>query len=128
MKQKWLDAAQAVAIAAHGTGRRESFRIGSILLHPKRGLITASTNSYKTHPFLTRYTKYPHQHAETACILRHGLDNCHGHDLVVARVDKKNRLTMSKPCSVCMAVIRDVSIRNVWYTDWEGKFECLNVT
>lgn len=122
--QRFLEAARAVALTSSGTGQRNSFRVGAVLLDRNK-IITAKANSYKTHPILSKYSKWPFQHAESACIISHGLDNCHGLDLLVTRINKKGNFTMAKPCPSCMALIRDVSLRNVYYTNWKGDLEQL---
>lgn len=122
--KRFLEAARAVALTSLGTGQRNSFRVGAVLIDRNR-IVTAKSNSYKTHPLLVKYSEWPFQHAESACVLSHGLDNCDGLDLLVTRVDKKGRLTMSKPCPSCTALMVDTHIRNVYYTNWEGQLECL---
>lgn len=124
LTKRFLEAARAVALASQGTGPRNSFRVGAVLLDKNR-IITAKSNSYKTHPVLAQYSNWPFQHAESACIISHGLDNCDGLDLLVTRVNKKGSLTMAKPCDACLNLISDVSLRNIYYTNWEGKLEQL---
>ena len=117
-------ACKCVAMASEGTGVRQCFRVGAILFHRKR-ILQAKHNSYKTHPALAKFYKYPHMHAEAACILAHGLDNCKGLDLLVVRVGKKNNMTMAKPCDPCSELIKYVGINKVFYSDWDGHVDCL---
>ena len=56
------------------------------------------------------------------------MDNCRGLDLGVARIHLDQTVSMARPCDVCMAVIKRVGIRNVYYTDWEGKWVCERVS
>ena len=120
LNNRLLLACKCVAMASNGVGTRQCFRVGAILFHRKH-ILQAKHNSYKTHPALKRFYKYPYVHAEAACILAHGLDNCRGLDLLVMRVDKKNTVTMAKPCDSCSDLIKFVGINKVWYSDWEGK-------
>jgi tRNA(Arg) A34 adenosine deaminase TadA len=114
-----LEAAKAVCLAAEGTGRNKNFKVGAILFK-KNHIYAARSNSYKTHPHILLYSNYPYLHAESACILSHGLDNCYGMDLMVTRMLRNKQLCMAKPCEACMSLIKDVGISNVYFTNWEG--------
>lgn len=118
-----ITACKCVAMASEGTGVRQCFRVGAILFHRKY-ILQAKHNSYKTHPALTKFFKYPYMHAEAACILAHGLENCEGLDMLVMRVGKKNDVTMAKPCDSCSELIKHVGIRKVHYSDWGGHVVC----
>lgn len=119
LNSRLLTACKCVAMASNGVGTRQCFRVGAILFHRKH-ILQAKHNSYKTHPALKKFYKYPYIHAEAACILAHGLENCKGLDMLVMRVDKKNTMTMAKPCDSCSDLINFVGINKVWYSDWEG--------
>lgn len=122
-----LNAAKAVCLAAEGVGPNRNYKVGAILF--KKGkILAAKSNSYKTHPLLLTYTSYPHLHAESACILGHGLDNCSGLSLLVTRLLKNQKFTMAKPCPACMEMIRDAQIKDVYYTNWSGKVVHLDET
>ena len=108
MKEKFTTAAHAIAMAGTGVGTRGKFRLGAILVH--------RMNSYKTHPLMAARTSWPFLHAEQNAIIRAGMDNCEGLDLYIARVLKNNDLAMSKPCKVCIKLIEDVGIRNIYYS------------
>jgi len=100
-------------------------RVGAILFEKSR-ILTAKTNSYKTHPALAKFTKWPYLHAETSCLLSHGLDNCSSASLLVLRLHLDNRtLSCAKPCDVCMGLIEMAGIRNVFYSDWDGSIKCV---
>lgn len=124
--KRLLEAAKKQALLSEGVGSNRNYRVGAILFD-KRGNIHASkSNSYKTHPILASFTKYPHLHAESSCILHRGLDNCDGLSLLTVRVRNPNeQLTMAKPCKVCQSIIEKVGIKEVFYTDWNGKLICL---
>ena len=126
IEEKFIESAKAVAISGVGTCKG-GFRVGAVLLERGR-IINAKSNSYKTHPLLTKYTEWPFQHAESACIIANGIDNCEDMDLIVTRVDKRNNLTMAKPCDSCQALMRDANINKVFYSNWKGEFECLQIT
>ena len=121
MKEKFTTAAHAIAMAAPGVGANGKFRLGAILVY-KNTVVSVGMNSYKTHPLMATRTSWPFLHAEQHAIIRAGLDNCEDLDLYIARVRKNNDLAMSKPCGVCMKLIQDVSIKNVYYSTNKEKF------
>ena len=115
MKEKFTTAAYAVAMTGNGVGMKSKFRLGAVLVH-RNSIVSVGMNSYKTHPLMAARTEWPFLHAEQNAIIRAGLDNCEGLDLYIARVLKNNDLAMSKPCDVCIKLIKDVGIRNVYYS------------
>ena len=115
MKEKFTTAAHAIAMTGNGVGTRGKFRLGAILVH-RNSIVSVGMNSYKTHPLMAARTEWPFLHAEQNAIIRAGLDNCEGLDLYIARVLKNNTLAMSKPCAVCTELIKDVGIRNIFYS------------
>lgn len=54
-------------------------------------------------------------HAEVAAILNAKRD-LNGLDLLVIRVNNKNQLRYSKPCSYCLEYITYCGIRNIYYS------------
>ena len=119
MKKKFITAAHAVAMTGTGVGMRSKFRLGAVLVY-KNSIVSVGTNSYKTHPLMSKRTEWPYLHAEQHAIIRAGVDHCEGLDLYIARVKKNNALALSKPCNVCAELIRDVGIKNIYYsTDTE---------
>jgi len=109
----------AIKTAKETEGLR-NFKLGAVLFD-KGVIINAKGNCTKTHPGLRHYTPWPVLHAESRCILSHGLDNCDGLELLVVRINKTGNVTMARPCDVCGELIKDVGIKRVWYSDWEGR-------
>lgn len=120
-----FNAALAVAISSEGTGKRNSYRLGAVLFDRIGKIVAAKTNSKKTHPTLSRYTDYPYLHAESACVIGHGMDNCGGLSLMVVRVLRDGTIALSKPCDVCQAVMARSGLEDVYYTTDGGQIECL---
>jgi tRNA(Arg) A34 adenosine deaminase TadA len=114
------DAAYAVALSGQGVGQRYAFRHGAVLFDRSGKIVSAKSNSLKTHPKLARFTDYPYLHAESACIIGHGMDNCDGLSLLVLRVLKNDQVSLSKPCVICQRVIEDAGLKSVYYTDVNG--------
>lgn len=121
MKERFTTAAHAIAMSAPGVGVNGKFRLGAVLVH-RNSIVSVGMNSYKTHPLMASRTSWPFLHAEQHAIIRAGLNNCEGLDLYIARVRKNNDLAMSKPCSVCIRLIHDVFIKNVYYSTNTKRF------
>ena len=115
MKEKFATAAHAIAMSGNGVGMKSKFRLGAILVH-RNIIVSIGMNSYKTHPLMAERTEWPFLHAEQHAIIRAGVDNCEGLDLYIARVLKNNDLALSKPCKVCIELIKDVGIKNIYYS------------
>ena len=115
MKEKFATAAHAIAMSGNGVGMKSKFRLGAVLVH-RNIIVSIGMNSYKTHPLMAERTEWPFLHAEQHAIIRAGVDNCEGLDLYIARVLKNNDLALSKPCKVCTELIKDVGIKNIYYS------------
>lgn len=115
--------ATLVALSSPGVGgkTKQTFRLGAVLFDRKGRVLKAKVNSYKTNPRLSKYTEYPHVHAEQACILSYGLDNCEGLSLMVVRVRRDGSLADSKPCSVCKKMLDNCGLKSVWYSTKDGE-------
>jgi len=124
MKTKFFEAARSVAMVSKGIGKRKNFRHGAVIVN-KNKILSVGHNSYKTHPIMAKYTIFPHLHAEQSAIINLGLFNCAGTDLYVVRINRQNDFMMSKPCIVCKRLIDEITIRNVYYTDRQGKHSTL---
>jgi tRNA(Arg) A34 adenosine deaminase TadA len=109
-------------MAGEGVGKRNSYRVGAILYSGKQ-IIAAKHNSYQMSAKLIKYSNFPCRHAESNAILAHGMDNCEGLDMICTRVLKDGSLTMAEPCEACAELIKDVGLRRVYFTNWEGSVE-----
>lgn len=92
-------------------------------------VIGVGYNCNKTHPLQKHYNKYrdiqcngsealPKLHAEMNCIknIRHLQINFAKVKLYIYRVRRDQPFGISRPCSSCMAAIKDLGIRDVFYT------------
>lgn len=122
VSDRLITACKCVAMSSIDCPKHDDYRVGAILFKRKY-VYQAKRNSFKTHAALRKIYKYPHLHAEAACILAHGLDNCAGLDLLVVRIDKACNLRIAKPCDSCQELIDFVGIRRVYYTNREGEIE-----
>ena len=101
------------------------YHIGCVAVEGKRILSTAC-NSQKTHPLQCRYNRfrdvynYPHKvHAEVACLSpligKKDVDFSRI-SLYVYREHKNEFLALARPCASCAQLIKDLGIKNVYYT------------
>jgi len=117
--------ATAVALTSAGVGGKthQTFRLGCVLYDRKGRVVKAKVNSLKTHPKMAKLTPWPFLHAEQACILSQGVDNCEGLSLLVVRVRRDGSYGMAEPCVVCKKLIEAAGITNVhWSTpEWSAR-------
>ena len=93
-------------------------------------VIGLGCNTNKTHPaqkFYNRYrepsdTMLPKLHAEISCInqIKHLDINFSKVKLYIYRIRKDQPFGLSRPCPSCMAAIKDLGIRDVYYTTNDG--------
>ena len=99
--------------------------IGCVAVY-KHKIISSGCNSIKTNPTQKRLNAYRFDadtpatiHAELSCLLqlinRKDIDfSCVS--LYIYREYKNGELALSKPCPSCMALIRELGIRKLFYT------------
>lgn len=93
-------------------------------------VIGLGCNCNKTHPIQQFYNKYrkqedymlPKLHAEISCInqIKHLNINFAKVKLYIYRIRKDQPYGLARPCPSCMAAIRDLEIRNIYYTTNDG--------
>lgn len=93
-------------------------------------VIGIGCNCNKTHPTQKFYNKYriasdsmlPKLHAEINCInlIRHLDINFPKVKLYIYRIRKDQPFGLSRPCPSCMAAIKDLGIRDIYYTTNDG--------
>ena len=93
-------------------------------------VIGLGCNCNKTHPMQKFYNRYrmpsdymlPKLHAEINCLnqIRHLDINFSKVKLYIYRIRKDQPFGLSRPCPSCMAAIRDLGIRDVYYTTNDG--------
>ena len=97
----------------------------------KNKVIGTGRNFYKTHPLQKKYNRYrtfdehnypyirPSVHAEIAA-LSSLIDNPDINwskvDIYIYRCCKSREFGLARPCAGCMQLIRDLGIKNVYYT------------
>ena len=93
-------------------------------------VIGLGCNCNKTHPMQKFYNKYrmpsdymlPKLHAEISCInqIKHLDINFSKVKLYIYRIRKDQPFGLSRPCPSCMAAIKDLGIRDIYYTTNDG--------
>ena len=93
-------------------------------------VIGLGCNCNKTHPAQKFYNKYrnpsdsllPKLHAEISCLnqIRHLNINFTKVKLYIYRIRKDQPYGLSRPCLSCMAAIKDLGIRDIYYTTNDG--------
>lgn len=107
--------------------------IGCVAVY-QGNIIGIGCNCNKTHPMQKQYNKYrnlhttgetealPKLHAEINCInsIRHLDINFSKVKLYIYRIRKDQPFGLSRPCPSCMAAIKDLGIRDIYYTTNSG--------
>lgn len=103
--------------------------IGCIAVY-QGNIIGIGCNANKTHPSQKYYNKYreyseqllPKLHAEINCInqIRHLNINFSKVKLYIYRIRKDQPYGMARPCPSCMAAIKDIGIKDIYYTTNDG--------
>ena len=93
-------------------------------------VIGLGCNCNKTHPAQQYYNQYrkrsdtllPKLHAEISCLnqIKHLNINFSKVKLYIYRIRKDQPFGMARPCPSCMAAIRDLGIRDIYYTTNDG--------
>ena len=93
-------------------------------------IIGIGCNCNKTHPTQKLYNRYreqsdsmlPKLHAEISCLnqIKHLDINFTKVKLYIYRIRKNQSFGLSRPCLSCMAAIKDLGIRDIYYTTNDG--------
>ena len=81
-------------------------------------------NKRRTHPEISKHPYHEGHvgiHAELDCVLKVDKEDLRDYKMLVLRVDRKNKLNMSKPCPGCLSLINQFNISEVWYSDKNGQ-------
>ena len=122
---KYFDKARLVASISD----YHKIHIGCVAVYQGQ-VIGIGCNCNKTHPSQKYYNKYrissetmlPKLHAEISCInqVKHLNINFSKVKLYIYRIRKDQPFGLARPCPSCMAAIKDLGIKNIYYTTNEG--------
>lgn len=103
--------------------------IGCVAVY-QGAVIGIGCNCNKTHPMQKKYNKYrvlsdsmlPKLHAEISCLnsIQHLGINFSKVKLYIYRIRKDQPFGLARPCPSCMAAIKDLGIRDIYYTTNDG--------
>ena len=89
-------------------------------------------NSLKTDPKYVKHSEgcsFSSSHAEMRAMAKFKRHLRKKIVLYVVRVNNRGQFTLSRPCEKCQEKIEElgISFKNVWYTDYSGRWNCLGV-
>lgn len=118
-QQKILNKAIEIASLLEGN----KFKFCAIITDRKNNILSIGLNSFKkTSPLQKKYAektgqeKKIYNHCEIHAInkLPYGSKP---RKIFIARVNKKDKPCLGKPCSICTMAIKDIGIKNIFYTE-----------
>ena len=125
MDYRYFDKARKVASISD----YKKQHIGCVAVYQGQ-VIGLGCNCNKTHPIQKKYNRYrkpsdsmlPKLHAEISCLnqIKHLDINFSKVKLYIYRIRKDQPFGMARPCPSCMVAIRDLGIRNIYYTTNDG--------
>ena len=130
---KYFQKAKQVAAISDFT----KIHVGCVAVY-QGSVIGIGCNSNKTHPRQNYYNRYrvtdntyfvPKLHAEISCInsIRNLDINFSKVKLYIYRIRHDQDYGISRPCPSCMAAIRDIGIKDIYYSTDDGfAYERLN--
>lgn len=93
-------------------------------------IIKIGFNRSKTHPrnlkysYVNRTGQYMGDqvgvHSEMDAVIKLGMSNCTGLTIINTRIDRNNKLAMSKPCQGCTDMLKQLNFSNVYYYNGVG--------
>lgn len=81
----------------------------------RKKVVSKGYNKLKTHPKVDGFI-----HAEQDALLK-AEEECD--TLIVVRVSRSGKLRCSKPCPKCEEFLRAHGIQTVYYVDWDGEIQ-----
>ena len=122
---KYFSKARQIA----GISDFKKIHIGCVAVYQGQ-VVGLGYNANKTHPMQKFYNRYrqqpdnllPKLHAEISCLnqIKHLNINFTKVKLYIYRIRKDQPYGMARPCPSCIAAIKDLGIKNVYYTTDAG--------
>jgi len=98
---------------------KSKFRLGAVLVKKGKVLSFDYNRMNRSHPVQQKFSKTPFTiglHAEIACCLGVGLRDLENSSVYVARVLRNGESALARPCQGCERFLRNVGVREVFYT------------
>lgn len=123
MKERVFQKAVKIAYSLCPTNR--DIRTSHVAFLIKSNVIEKiGINKKRTHPEISKHPYHEGHvgiHAELDCILKVDKEDLRNYKMLVLRVDRKNKLNISKPCPGCLSLIDQFNVGEVWYSDKNGE-------
>lgn len=123
MKERVFQKAVKIAYSLCPTNRE--IRTSHVAFLIKSNVIEKiGINKKRTHPEISKHPYHEGHvgiHAELDCILKVDKEDLRNYKMLVLRVDRKNKLNISKPCPGCLSLIDQFNVGEVWYSDKNGE-------
>lgn len=99
-----------------------SFHIGCVIYDKKGRVLSVGYNHlHKTHPLLRRYDQHKTLHAECSAILGYrNPEHFKNATILVYREQKNGELANSRPCHMCLNIIKLYKFKKLLYTTENG--------
>ena len=110
MKPRFVELAKKAARCS-----THQFRVGAVVTHRNQVISFGYNKPTKTHP--KSRNRWGRIHAELDAILGVPLDVLRGANVYVVRLTRSGLLATSRPCVDCLAYLRDVGIRKMFFVD-----------
>ncbi len=123
MKERVFQKAVKIAYSLCPTNRE--IRTSHVAFLIKSNVIEKiGINKKRTHPEISKHPYHEGHvgiHAELDYILKVDKEDLRNYKMLVLRVDRKNKLNISKPCPGCLSLIDQFNVGEVWYSDKNGE-------
>lgn len=121
---KVLKKIEEIGYALVPSNRKDNqfFHVAAIFQRNK--ILSIGQNSFKTHT-KARELGYSGAciHAELSSCLRLGEEDCSNYSMAVLRINRQNKLALSRPCPHCDALIRKLGFKKIYFTNKNGEWE-----
>lgn len=111
----------SLRLAAASVKGVRSSRHSALIVDDKGRVVSIGVNKYKTHPIMLQYQRNEESiylHAEMDAIVK-GMrtrDSFEGCKMYILRLNKKNEICCSKPCSGCEKALKAFGFKEVYWT------------
>lgn len=114
---------RAIKVASENYFNKNRYNLCAIITDKKNKIISVGCNSYKkSHPTQAYFAEKVGQdnriflHAELDALIKIPYGK-KPYSIFVARVNKKGKSLLAKPCPICSLAIKDAGIKNIYYTE-----------
>lgn len=124
-EMRYFNVAKSVALCSP----HPRFYIGTCIVS-KHQIISVSSNQIKSHPAQKKLNMFRFSpcdsskdriHAELSAILKvRNKEDLQNACIYVYRINRQNKLGMARPCPACLAKIKEVGIKTIYYTTPDG--------